>query len=125
MPSEAFLQKAIRFALTGILITGIHVVVAFLSVQYLAFPPAVANAVAFATATICSYLINTTWSFSSRLERANLYRFIAVSSVGLFLAVAVSAFVDQMGLHYGIGIFAVALTVPPVTFLLHNYWTYR
>lgn len=84
-----------------------------------------ANGVAFATATVFSYLINTLWSFSSRLHGRNLRRFVLVSALGCLLAVAVSGLAEHYGLPYELGIVLVVLSVPPATFLLHSLWTYR
>ena len=32
---------------------------------------------------------------------------------------------QQMGLHYLVGIAAVAVALPGLSFVLHNFWTYR
>ena len=71
------------------------------------------------------FLINTLWSFSKSLHGKNMSRFIVVSMIGCFLAMTVSGLADLYSFHYAIGIIWVALTVPPVTFLLHSFWTYR
>lgn len=79
----------------------------------------------FAVATVVSYLINTTWSFSARLHGRTLLRFLTVSAGGFVLAMFVAWAVQMAGLHYLLGIVAVALTIPAFTFVLHNFWTYR
>jgi putative flippase GtrA len=121
----AFTKQALRFAVTGVLITGLHVLIAVTLVQTLLPNPTFAYGVAFAAATVFSYLINTTWSFSSSLHGRNLFRFCVVSIIGIFLSMAVSGATQHYGLHYGYGIAFVVCIVPPVTFLLHNFWTYR
>jgi SAM-dependent methyltransferase/putative flippase GtrA len=118
-------RQALRFALSGLLITGIHVFIATVFIQILLLAPALANGVAFVVATIFSYLINTTWSFSSPLRGRNLFRFCCVSFIGLFLSTAISGAAQYYGLHYWYGIAFVVFTIPPVSFLLHNFWTYR
>ena len=84
-----------------------------------------ANGIAFLLATIFSYTINTLWSFSSLLHRRTLVRFGVVTILGGVLAMLISGLADIHGLHYAIGIALVATFVPPVTFLLHNSWTYK
>lgn len=119
-----FLVRAIRFSITGIFVTGVHVGVATFLVKYInSFPP-LANGVAFAAATLMSYLINTLWSFSERLRGRTLLRFLTVSMFGLWFAVSISWMTQKLGFNYMTGIFAVAIILPPVTFVLHNYWTY-
>lgn len=118
-------RQAQRFVISGLLVTGLHAVVAVAVMRFVLPVPTLANGVAFVTATLCSYAVNTLWSFSSSLNKNNLFRFILVSSVGLFLAVGVSGTAQYYELHYLVGIGLVACTVPPVTFLLHSFWTYR
>jgi putative flippase GtrA len=118
-------RQALRFGVTGLLATGLHVFVATVFIQHVLAVPAIANGVAFAVATLFSYLLNTMWSFSRALHGRNLLRFCVVSLVGLTLAMIVSGAAQHYGLHYMWGILFVVLSVPPVTFLLHSFWTYR
>ncbi|MBK8376032.1 MAG: GtrA family protein [Sphingomonadales bacterium] len=123
--SPVFMKRALRFAASGLLVTILHVVIATLFIEMVRPVPSLANGVAFLMATIISYVINTTWSFSSPLQGKNLFRFCLVSAVGLFLAMGISGAAQFYGLSYCYGIGGVVLVVPPVTFLLHNFWTYR
>jgi len=118
-------RRAPRFAVSGVVATGVHALVAA-GVMNLVLPsPPLANALAFAVATASSYVLNTTWSFSSRPDRRNFTRFIVVALLGCAMAAAVSGLAQQFGLDFWVGVGLVVLTVPPVTFLLHGYWTYR
>lgn len=122
---RTILKRAVRFGITGAFVTGVHFVVAVFCVRYVVPNPPVANGVAFIFATVTSYMINTVWSFSSKLHGQTLFRFGVVSSIGFVLAISVAWVVDTLGFGYLTGIFAVAITVPPTTFFLHNFWTYR
>lgn len=122
---SALLKRALRFAVTGVGVTALHVVVAASLIETILPQPAWANGVAFLVATSTSYLLNTFWSFSQIMTSGNLLRYIVVSLLGLGIAVAVSGTAEAMGLSYWLGIAGVVLTVPPTTFLLHACWTYR
>ena len=119
------LRRAWRFCLSGLMVTGIHVIVALAFVHYVANAPAVANGVAFTVATCFSYLVNTLWSFSSPLHGHTLFRFLCVSGLGCGLAMGISGAAAKLGWTPIAGIGAVALLIPPITFLMHNFWTYR
>ena len=114
-----------RFAVTGLLATGVHVAVAALLIELAQRSPPFANGAAFLVATAFSYAMNTLWSFSATPGARSLARFAVVSCVGWTLTVLLSALADRLGLHYLLGIGLVVTGVPPVTFLLHRYWTYR
>jgi putative flippase GtrA len=118
-------KKALRFAVSGFIVTSLHVLIASTFIEMVLPTAAIANGVAFIVSTIFSYFINTLWSFSSLLHKKNLIRFCLVSLIGLSLAMSLSALAQQYGLDYWYGIFLVVSFVPLVTFLLHNYWTYR
>ncbi len=117
--------KAFKFGLSGILVTGVHVVVAFALITTILPFPSMANGIAFVAANIFSYAINTLWTFSRPLQGRSLLRFVLVSLLGLIIAVTVSGLAEWYGLHYWYGIGLVVCCVTPVTFLLHNFWTYR
>ena len=123
--TSVFSKQALRFAISGVLVTGLHVLIATVFIQYVLPVPSLANGMAFVVATVFSYWINTTWSFSSPLHGRNLIRFCIVSFVGLSLAMLISGAAQYYGLHYLYGIVLVVCIIPPVTFLLHNFWTYR
>ncbi len=122
---SALIQRGVRFAVTGLFVTALHALVAILFINFISPLPPLANGVAFAVATLVSYVINTTWSFSARLHGRTLLRFLLVSVCGFWLAMFVAWAAQIAGFHYLLGIAAVALTIPAFTFVLHNFWTYR
>jgi putative flippase GtrA len=122
--SELF-ANACRFAVSGVFVTAMHFAIALLLIERAGTAPAIGNGIAFMIATGVSYVINTTWSFSTQLGTGTLIKFMLVSGAGLVVAASVSWLADQHGLSHIAGIFLVACTVPPVTFMLHRLWTYR
>jgi putative flippase GtrA len=120
-----WVRRAGRFGIAGLLVTGLHSIIAAGLIETILPRPALANGIAFVTATACSYLLNTYWSFSRTPAPANLLRFLGVSLLGLAVAMSVAGLAAANGLPYWAGIICVVITVPPITFLLHNYWTYR
>jgi putative flippase GtrA len=125
MNDFVIVRQAKRFLVSGLLVTGLHILVAASFIHLALLIPALANGIAFIVATVFSYLINTLWSFSQPLYGRNLIRFLTVSLLGCLLAVAVSATVDFYNMHYLMGIACVTITVPPITFFLHKVWTYQ
>jgi putative flippase GtrA len=118
-------RRALRFACSGILVSCVHAAIALALLQFVLTSPALANGAAFVAATALSYALNTLWSFSSRLTGRTLRRFLAVSVCGMMLAMGIARLAQGAGLADWQGIVAVVLVIPPVTFLLHNFWTYR
>ncbi|WP_374655174.1 GtrA family protein [Dongia sp.] len=117
--------RAFRFGFAGILVTLLHVLIAAGLIEFVDIAPALANGIAFSIAVFASYVSNTFWSFARKPALGSLARFVIVSILGLGVTVAVSGLAAEQGLSYWIGIGCVVLIVPPLTFLLHNFWTYR
>ncbi len=118
-------RRFLRFAATGLFNTALHAAVATAWINLVSPTPSIANAIAFTIATIASFFINTLWSFSSAVDRVVLVKFLLVAMVGLPIAAGVSGLADWFGFSYQIGIAAVVCVMPPVNFLMHNFWTYR
>jgi putative flippase GtrA len=125
MLTPVFTHQAVRFIISGGLVTGLHVIIAATIINIILPVPPIANGVAFVIATAFSYLINTLWSFSRPLHGRNLFRFSVVSFSGLFLTINISGAAQYYGLHYWYGIGLVVCIVTPFTFFVHRFWTYR
>ncbi|TPQ37622.1 GtrA family protein [Cupriavidus pinatubonensis] len=121
---DEFRQLA-RFLLAGASSTGIHVAIVATLVNATGTSPVTANCVAFVCATACSYLINTLWSFSSRLHHTTLWRFAGVSLLGLGLTMGISWTAQSVGSSYWTGLACVVLIVPAFTYVAHRSWTYQ
>lgn len=119
------LGKAVRFCICGVLVTLVHVLVAVFLIERSQMGPPAANCLAFIVANILSYVINTKWSFSSKLHWGGFTRFLTVSTIGLTLSYSIAAIFQKVGLSYWSGIFFIVILVPVVTFMLHSLWTYK
>jgi len=117
--------RVTRYSVTGLIATATHALIAAGLIRLVGAEPSVANGIAFLCATTVSYLINTLWSFSAPVGVATIRRFVLVSMLGFVAAMLVAGMVEGWGGHYVIGILAVAVSVPPLTFALHSLWTYR
>jgi putative flippase GtrA len=105
--------------------TAFHTAIAVTMIRSFGSGVMTANVVAFACATAVSYLINTLWSFARIPSGVTLVRFFAVSLLGAAIAAGVAHTAEILGAHYLVGIGCVALSVAPITYLLHRHWTYR
>lgn len=72
-----------------------------------------------------SYLANTLWSFSSSVRSRNMLRFVVVALAGFTETMLIARTGDLLGIARGASIVAIALLIPPTTFVMHRLWTYR
>lgn len=125
LPDRMMLIRVARFGVSGVVATGVHVAIATTLINGFSASQVTANGAAFVCANVCSYLLNALWSFSAKPGRANFLRFYAVSLLGLALTLAISWLAQTLGLSYWTGLAAILSVVPPLTFVLHRFWTFR
>ncbi|MHA6851622.1 GtrA family protein [Ralstonia pseudosolanacearum] len=125
LPDRMALVRIFRFGISGGVATGVHVALAMLLITGCSATQVEANGVAFVCANVCSYLLNALWAFSVRPGRDNFLRFFCVSVFGLLLTLAISWAAQKVGANYWTGLAVILATVPPITFVLHRFWTFR
>jgi putative flippase GtrA len=109
----------------GVACTTLHGVVASLLIELGQWAVWAANGVAFTAAALTSYRLNTAWTFQASPELGSLLRFASVALLGLIVTLAITSAIDRVGCHYLVGIGAVVMTVPAMSFGLHRAWSYR
>jgi putative flippase GtrA len=122
--NSALLRRVVRFSISGVLVTLVHVASAMVWLHWVSGSSGLANGFAFAVATAFSYCIHTLWSFSATLDRRVFGKFAVVAVLGLGLSAGMGHLVQWLGFAYQYSIAAVVLVMPPYNFLAHHFWTY-
>ncbi|KWC76293.1 GtrA family protein [Burkholderia cepacia] len=117
--------RLVRFGVSGLCSTAIHTLVAAALFARFDATLVTANTIAFLCATAFSYLANTLWSFSSTVRTRNAVRFLAVTLAGFVETLLLARAAEALDVSRAMSIVAIALLIPPTTFLLHRLWTYR
>ena len=125
MFKKSTLIRFFRFGITGLLTTILHTVIAYFVYNFIIQISAVANGVGFTCSTLFSYLVNAKWSFNSPITRKNMKRYIIVCLGGFLITLTISMISDYMKYSYLLSIAMVVVVVPPLSFLFHNFWTFR
>ena len=119
------LARLVRFGLAGVGVTALHVLVAASLIEMSLLGPAAANGLAFVIAACASFIINARFTFRARFTGTAFVRFLMVTGFCGALSAAIAAFAEAQGLDYRIGIAAVVAIIPMLSFLLHNFWSFR
>ncbi len=114
----------VRFALTGLISTLTHILLAWVALDRLQAPPALANGLAFLHANTLAYLINTRWTFRTGNSLATWRRYLAVSLMGGVASTGISGGVAALGGDEFLGILLVVCSLPIVNFYAHRHYTY-
>ena len=122
---ELFSNLLMRFCITGVFNTALHGLIAVTCIELLYLHPAIANGIAFICATTASYTINTQWTFSTQITNKTFVKFALVSLFGLIATVTIAWLAENYRLNHYLGIFLTILLVTPLTFALHQWWTYQ
>lgn len=116
--------RLLRFASVGGLSTCIHIAVVYGSIWQWSASPPLANGLAFLVATLFSYGVNASWTFSARPSASGLRRFVVVALCGLLLSLGLSHVAMVSGLPTWGGIALVVMLVPLFTYVMHAKWTF-
>jgi putative flippase GtrA len=118
-------RRIVGFIFSGLVATGVHLLVAWLLVTEARWHMGSANSAAFCAATVVSYVLNSVLSFQAPMNWRTLLRFALVACVCASLSGALGALGEraQYSLYAVTGF--IVLFVTPVSYLLHRHWTYR
>lgn len=119
--------QASRFAGVGLLATLVHVTAAWLANLVPGMNPFAANLIGFACAFWISYLSNFYWTFAKRGDHAtHIGRFFISSALCFLLSNAIVFIaVTQLQLSFTIALLAIAILIPPLSFVMVKFWAFR
>ena len=112
------------FAAIGVLNTLVHGAILVLAVQGLALGVTAAHLVAFFTANVFSYCMNSRFTFKLPLAWRRYARFLAASLLALAMTLCLSWLADRQGLHYLAGFALIVVLVPVFSFLFMKFWAF-
>lgn len=108
----------IRFALIGVINTGIHFLFFIGLVELMGLWPPMANALAFLGANIFSYMANSHFNFKTRLSLRRYLKFFVTSLIGMAVSYGLSLLVEQVHGHYVFGFVLLILVMPLINYFL-------
>ncbi len=113
-----------RFTAAGLAATAIHAASAWVLIA-VGLGAGWGNALATVIAAVASYLMHTLWSFGATPAPGNALRFVVVVAFCATVAGLAGRTVAMATGSPNLSILAAVIIVPPLSFILHNVWTYR
>lgn len=112
--------RILRFAITGGIASAVYAIVAILAVDLFALSGLFASIIGYTIAIPVSFFGQKFWTFRATGSMAReLPRFLLVQLLNMAAAAAIMAvLVDLLGLDRLIGVAAVVLAIPAMTYLL-------
>lgn len=116
----------VKFALVGVLNTGIDVAVFFL-LTWLGIPYVAAQVVSYSSGAANSYLLNKIWTFRScGLSYAEIVRFVIVNLVSLGISVvSLTLLYDTAGLELAAAKGGATVCALAANFIGNKLWVFR
>jgi len=118
---------AARFGTVGIIATAVHIMIVWLLLSLTELHPLVANAFAFMTAFVISFVGNYRWTFGSPGKPAKaMTRFFLISASAFSINTLLLAFLVRAGwFSPTISATFSAAVVPVITFLASRFWGFN
>ena len=128
-PERAELLRFLKFGVTGVLNTVIDSVVYFALIAVFGFNIYAAQTLGYACGTLNSYIVNRSWTFSSKSHffSAELVRFLVVNLITLGISYLVLYYLQLWfpgGNELLLKLPVVAVTLA-VNFVLSRLWVFR
>lgn len=116
-----------RFAVIGLIATGVHLTIAGFSHYSLGMTPLVANFVAFLFAFGVSFTGHYFWTFNQANSiRQAMTRFFLVAITGLAINQAIVwLVVNIMGQSFLLAMALAVLIIPAASFVSSKFWAFR
>lgn len=130
MDKQVFINElltVVRFGLTGVGATLVHITVVWLLITQGELPPMLANFLAFCSAFVVSFCGNYFWTFSTAKDpwRA-LRRFFLIAVFGFLLNSALLLLIISNGwLKPEFAAVASAALVPVLSYLASRFWGFK
>ncbi len=118
------LKKFIKFAMVGLLNTGIRIVAVYLLVERATVEPPLANAIAFLCANVFSYFMNSIWTFQARKELTVYLKFLTVSTVGLAISWTCVYCTRFFDINYMYGVISSVFVVAVASYWLNSRFVF-
>ncbi len=116
-----------RFAVIGVIATGVHVVAASIAHYLFSLPPLYANFVGFLFAWSVSFAGHYLWTFDQlSTVRQAMPRFFLISLCGLAINQAIVwLVVDVFGKSFALAMALAVIIIPAASFLSSKFWAFR
>lgn len=116
--------QLICFAGIGVCSTLIHGAVLMLAVEKFFLTVTTAHFLAFYTANVFSYFLNSWLTFVTAISLLRYLRFFAASLLSLGMTLLIARLTEASGLHYLAGFALIVVLVPVFSFLVMRFWTF-
>lgn len=117
-------RQLICFAIIGFFSTLVHGAVLVVAVENFFFPVTASHLLAFCTANVFSYFMNSRLTFGAPLSWVRYVRFFAASLLSLGMTLLIARLTENQGVHYLLGFALIVVLVPVLSFLVMRFWTF-
>jgi putative flippase GtrA len=112
------------FSIIGVANTVTHGAVLMFCVEIWSLAVVLSHLIAFGVANIISYVLNSIYTFHTKITFHRYTKFWAASMVSLGLTLILSWLINQHGFHYMAGFLIIVITVPIVSFVIMKFWAF-
>ena len=115
----------LRYALVGVLATGVHYALLVLCVEWAGWPAYLGSGLGAVVGAQVAYVGNRQFTFAHRGALPSSWvRFQAAALFGALVGMAIVALAVNLGAHYLIAQAAATLLVLGLTFVVNRHWTF-
>tara|TARA_R110001583_G_scaffold84835_2_gene222772 strand:+ start:2335 stop:2739 length:405 start_codon:yes stop_codon:yes gene_type:complete len=114
--------QIVRYGFTGVVATGIHMLVAFACLYWWVVNLWLANVLGFISAFVFSYTVQSLLVFKRRLALKNASIFFLVQFSALLVSITLADTLTELNNY--LRVVVIAFLLPMITFVVHKFWTF-
>jgi len=119
------MSEILKFVLVGITNILVYFAMVYFFMVILRFDPVIANGVAYFSASIYSYAMNSFITFKLSFSFFRLFKFIVASIVLSLLASLITKLTLLLGYEYAVSMFLIIFGLPFLSFFTHKHWSLK
>lgn len=117
-------RQFLTFSLIGVANTVTHGAVLMLCVEIWSLAVVLSHLISFGVANIISFVLNSMYTFHTKITFRRYAKFWTASMVSLGLTLVLSLLINQYGFHYMAGFLIIVIVVPIVSFMIMKFWAF-
>ena len=118
-------KEIVTFSAIGISNIAVYLFAASFFIYLMELNLSLANGLAYLFSAAYSFCLNAIFTFKQAFELSRLVKFLTASLFLSFCASLITSIILFLGFQYWISLMVVIFGLPPLSFFIHKYWSFK
>ena len=119
------LKEIITFSLIGISNVAVYLLLVSFFIYLTQLNLSIVNGLAYLFSAVYSFCLNSIFTFKQAFNIMRLVKFLTASLFLSLCASVITSIILFLGFQYWISVMVVIFGLPPLSFFIHKYWSFK